>query len=293
MVINFIFDMNMLLWSILKEYFLGAFQSFDHNFLKGVWQGDANHQIGSYKDNTATIAYFRLPANCLIFSLSRLEPDGSFGSLNRHESHEVQDWNHLLEDDSNGTWTDACVWTAPHQLALTVRDITLRDPTPNAPPESVTGGAELQRNEADRSSGKQTHWLICVWGDSSSTQGKLQGMCRNQCRCLPQWHDVTHDMHPLKTPPLLCRCYSNLTDWSILWTSPNRDKCQLDIFLNQVYSQHWKSKVGFAKESESDSPAVWTQHVSQGHKLLDSVVLQTLSSMDILSVFCLCMSYVF
>lgn len=58
------------------------------------------------------------------------------------------DGNHLGEVVSNGNWTDVyqSEHLHTHQSVLTVRDDTLCDARPNAPPESAIQGAELERN---------------------------------------------------------------------------------------------------------------------------------------------------
>lgn len=49
-------------------------------------------------------------------------------------------------------------------MALTVCDVTLRDQRPNRPEQTApTGGADLQRNEADRRNRKQqSQSHLCV-----------------------------------------------------------------------------------------------------------------------------------
>ena len=167
------------------------------------------------------------------------------------------DWNHLREVVSDRIWTDASQSEQLQTLrsVLTVRDVTLRDARPD--PMCQTTRLQWGQHEAllcmTRPASYGIECARCVWHVLHPYWTAIRTIysCELPPSCLLLFflsllHDVTQYTRWM-TPPLRRRCYSNLSDGSIMWPSLNRAKCE----------QCGQSALKIGYEKESDLNQIW------------------------------------
>ena len=169
-----------------------------------------------------------------IFTQSRLELDSSFEVLT-FTNHMKSDFckpdrNHFWEVVSNRIWTDAFQSERLQTLrsVLTVRDVT-RNAIPSSDHPPVSSCGAISTEWRDR---RQKHQSL----DRGWNEMPL-------CCCCCRNYMTSHNTHAGQS-----RCYSNLSDRSVMWTSLKRDKSNLDTCWKQCGQS--ALKIGFEKESD-------------------------------------------